>query len=251
MVGVVASVLESPEGLGGSDPLDRTCRWSTCRRRRSTTRRSCSSTPGSNRAGWCARTVPVEETAAAHAAGALRGRPEAAVRVLPAARRGGRGGARLPTLPDDPGGRAGRRWRRCWRPWGIHGLVAQHRCASARGEPRHPARARVDAGPGRSPPSPCPEWCWRRPGWSSASALALASSRLLSHFVWGVSATDPAVLAIGAGALVLLAGAASLVPGLRVLEPRPGADPARGVGVGTIGRMHGIERPGGPERGPG
>jgi hypothetical protein len=55
------------------------------------------------------------------------------------------------------------------------------------------------------------------------TGLALASSRVLAHFLWGVSATDPAVLAAGAGALVLLAAAASLVPGLRVLE----LDPAR------------------------
>ena len=55
------------------------------------------------------------------------------------------------------------------------------------------------------------------------TGLALACSRVLAHFIWGVSATDPVVLAAGAGALVLLATAASLVPGLRVLD----LDPAR------------------------
>ena len=53
--------------------------------------------------------------------------------------------------------------------------------------------------------------------------LALASARVLEHFVWGVSASDPWVLAGAALAVVLVAGGASLAPGRRVLD----LDPAR------------------------
>ncbi len=54
-------------------------------------------------------------------------------------------------------------------------------------------------------------------------ALALASARVLEHFVWGVSATDPWVLVGAAVAVVTVAAGASLAPGRRVLE----LDPAR------------------------
>ncbi|HUP41676.1 MAG TPA: FtsX-like permease family protein, partial [Thermoanaerobaculia bacterium] len=53
--------------------------------------------------------------------------------------------------------------------------------------------------------------------------LALASARLVRHFLWGVSATDPWTLAAAAAVLALVATLASLGPGLRVLR----LDPAR------------------------
>jgi len=56
-------------------------------------------------------------------------------------------------------------------------------------------------------------------GW----ALALAAGHLLEHFLFGVSATDPWTFAAGALLLALVAAAATLAPGLRVLE----LDPAR------------------------
>jgi hypothetical protein len=60
-------------------------------------------------------------------------------------------------------------------------------------------------------------------GVAVGSALALASARVLESFVWGVSATDPWVLAGAALAVVAVAAGASLAPGRRVLE----LDPAR------------------------
>jgi putative ABC transport system permease protein len=55
------------------------------------------------------------------------------------------------------------------------------------------------------------------------TALALASSRVVGHFLWRVSATDPWVLLGSAVMVVLVAAGASLAPGRRVL----GLDPAR------------------------
>jgi ABC-type antimicrobial peptide transport system permease subunit len=60
-------------------------------------------------------------------------------------------------------------------------------------------------------------------GVAIGTALALASARVLESFVWGVSATDPWVLAGAALAVVAVAAGASLAPGRRVLE----LDPAR------------------------
>jgi ABC-type antimicrobial peptide transport system permease subunit len=60
-------------------------------------------------------------------------------------------------------------------------------------------------------------------GVAIGTALALASARVLESFVWGVSATDPWVLAGAALAGVAVAAGASLAPGRRVLE----LDPAR------------------------
>ena len=53
------------------------------------------------------------------------------------------------------------------------------------------------------------------------TALALASSRVLEHFVWGVSATDPWVLLGAAAAVIAIAAAASFAPGRRVLDLDP------------------------------
>lgn len=60
-------------------------------------------------------------------------------------------------------------------------------------------------------------------GAALGTAAALASARVLGHFLWGVSATDPWTLLGGASALVVVAAGASLLPALRVLE----LDPAR------------------------
>ncbi len=52
---------------------------------------------------------------------------------------------------------------------------------------------------------------------------ALAAGRLVEHYLFGVSATDPWTFAAGALLLALVAAGAALVPGLRVLD----IDPAR------------------------
>ncbi|MFP3939993.1 MAG: FtsX-like permease family protein, partial [Thermoanaerobaculia bacterium] len=53
--------------------------------------------------------------------------------------------------------------------------------------------------------------------------LALAGSRLVRFFVWGVSATDPWTMAAAALALLVVAAAACVGPGLRVLRLDPAA----------------------------
>jgi len=60
-------------------------------------------------------------------------------------------------------------------------------------------------------------------GAALGGGAALASARLLGHFLWGVSATDPWTLLGGAAALVVVAFGASLLPAMRVLD----LDPAR------------------------
>jgi putative ABC transport system permease protein len=60
-------------------------------------------------------------------------------------------------------------------------------------------------------------------GIAAGGALAVAASRVLGHFLWGVSATDPPTLVAAGIALLLLAAAAGAGPALRVLR----LDPAR------------------------
>jgi ABC-type antimicrobial peptide transport system permease subunit len=60
-------------------------------------------------------------------------------------------------------------------------------------------------------------------GVALGAGLALAGSRLVGAFVYGVSATDPWTLLAAATALLLVAATASIGPGLRVLR----LDPAR------------------------
>jgi ABC-type antimicrobial peptide transport system permease subunit len=51
--------------------------------------------------------------------------------------------------------------------------------------------------------------------------VALAASGALSAVLYGVSATDPAVLALSAATLVLAAGLASWIPALRAARVDP------------------------------
>lgn len=51
--------------------------------------------------------------------------------------------------------------------------------------------------------------------------LAVASSKILAHLVWGVSATDPATYAGVVLVLLLVAATASLVPALRIVRLNP------------------------------
>lgn len=60
-------------------------------------------------------------------------------------------------------------------------------------------------------------------GVALGAGLALAGSRLVSAFVYGVSATDPWTLLAAGATLLLVAATASIGPGLRVLR----LDPAR------------------------
>jgi putative ABC transport system permease protein len=55
----------------------------------------------------------------------------------------------------------------------------------------------------------------------AGSAAAIASARLLEKLVFGVSASDPLTLASVAGALMLVALAASLVPAYRASRLDP------------------------------
>jgi predicted permease len=58
-------------------------------------------------------------------------------------------------------------------------------------------------------------------GTAAGLLLALAAVRLIRHFVWGVSATDPATFAAVAVVLLAVAASASVVPTLRILRLDP------------------------------
>jgi ABC-type antimicrobial peptide transport system permease subunit len=52
-------------------------------------------------------------------------------------------------------------------------------------------------------------------------AVSLALARLLQHYVWGVSTTDPVTFAAVAALLPAVATVASLIPALRILRLDP------------------------------
>jgi putative ABC transport system permease protein len=58
-------------------------------------------------------------------------------------------------------------------------------------------------------------------GLAGGVAAALALSRLLAAFLFGVQATDPATYALVAGVLLLTAGLASFLPGRRAMRANP------------------------------
>jgi ABC-type antimicrobial peptide transport system permease subunit len=58
-------------------------------------------------------------------------------------------------------------------------------------------------------------------GTVSGAVLARGATRLLHHFVWGVSANDPVTFLGVAALLVAVAAVASLLPALRILRLDP------------------------------
>ena len=52
-------------------------------------------------------------------------------------------------------------------------------------------------------------------------ALARVSSSVLQHLVWGVTMGDPVTYALAAGAVLVVATVATLVPSLRILKLNP------------------------------
>jgi ABC-type antimicrobial peptide transport system permease subunit len=52
-------------------------------------------------------------------------------------------------------------------------------------------------------------------------AVTLAGGRVFSRFLFGVSATDPMTLGVASLVILLVAGAASLVPALRAAKVDP------------------------------
>ena len=58
-------------------------------------------------------------------------------------------------------------------------------------------------------------------GIAAGSLLALQSSGLIGHLLFGVSATDPAVFAAAAAGLALVAAAGYLIPAARAARADP------------------------------